>query len=420
MSRTLSWSRCAAALLLLVPACSAATTAMAQDSVNPGMMEPLAQGPGAHVYQGDAYQGDANYGAPMMDPSMGQSMGPSGPGCSCGNCDSGYCGGGCDSGCSSGGCDSGCCDMARPIRMPAYHQPFTYVYVDWIDLHMGGGDVAHAQQQNGIGGAGTVPFGDIGTLDIGYNSGVRVGGEVACNACSGVGFDYTYFTSTSDDHLDAPSIPGGGGAIGSLVHHPGAAITASEGPVDATYDVDFQLADVVYRHLWMTGRKYAVNYQVGAEFGHLQQDFSQTGIFSGGQAGTVDTSSTISFDGGGLKLGVDGVQRLCCGFFAYGKATAAALSGQFDSRYQMLNSTTDTLLARSKWEDNRVIGQLDTELGVGWANGRWRLSTGYMFSEWTNVVDTSTFIDSVQRDNYTNVRDNITFDGLVTRLECCW
>jgi hypothetical protein len=403
MSRTLPWSRCAAALLLLVPAYAAATTAIAQDSVNPGMMEPLPQGSGANVYQGDG-----NYGAPMMGSS--EMMGPSGPGCSCGNCDSG----GCDSGCSNGGC----CDTMRPIRMPAYHQPLTYMYVDWLDLHMGGGDVAHAQQQNGIGDAGTVPYGDIGTLDIGYNSGVRVGGEVACNPCSGVAFDYTYFSSTSVDHLDAPAI--NGGAVGSLVHHPGEAITASAGPVDATYDVDFQLADVVYRHLWMTGRKYVVNYQLGAEFGHLQQDFSQTGIFGGGQSGTVDTSTTISFDGGGLKAGIDGEQRLCGCFFVYGKATAAALSGQFDSRYRMFNSTTDTLLARSKWEDNRVIGQLDTELGVGWTNGRWRFSTGYMFSEWTNVVDTSAFVSAVQSNSYGNVRDNITFDGLVTRLEYSW
>ena len=86
----------------------------------------------------------------------------------------------------------------------------------------------------------------------------------------------------------------------------------------------------------------------------------------------------------------------------------------------MFNSTTDTLMARSKWQDDRVIGQLDSELGVGWTNGRWRLSAGYMFSEWTNVVDTSSFIDAVQNNDYTDVKHSLTFDGLVTRLECCW
>jgi hypothetical protein len=304
--------------------------------------------------------------------------------------------------------------------MPAYHQSLTFAYVDWIDLHVAGADVAHAQQQNGIGGAGTVPFGDIGTADIGYNSGFRVGGEVACNGCSGVEVDYTRFTSNSSDSLDPPSILGGGGAVGSLVQHPGAGLTASDGPVDATYDIDFQTADVLYRHLWRTGRKYAVNYELGAEFGHLRQAFSQTGVFSGGNSGVIDTTSTISFDGGGLKAGVDGEQCVCCGMFVYGKATASALSGEFDSRYQMFNSTTETLLARAKWQDERVVGQIDAELGIGWACGCFRLTAGYLFSEWTNVVDTSSFINAVQADNYTNVQNNIVFDGLVTRLECCW
>jgi hypothetical protein len=180
------------------------------------------------------------------------------------------------------------------------------------------------------------------------------------------------------------------------------------------------LGDIVYRRLWLTSRRYAVNYQIGAEFGHLDQDFSQTGNFGGGQSGVINTSTDISFDGGGLKAGIDGEQRLCCGFFAYGKATAAALSGRFDSHYNMFNSTTETLLARSNWQDDRVIGQLDAEIGVGWCRGCWRVSTGYMFSEWTNVVTTQSLVDAVQNDNYNNVRDNITFDGLVTRIECCW
>jgi Legionella pneumophila major outer membrane protein precursor len=407
MLRTLPRSRFAIALLLLASAVCGSTSALAQDSVNPGSMEPMPAGPDSGAVMGDGYNGYPMMGSPYQD------------GCGNGNCGGGCNSGCCDSGCYGGGCDSGCCEM-RPIRMPAYHQPMTYMYVDWLDLHVAGGDVAHAQQQNGLGGAGTVPFGDIGTLDIDFTSGVRVGGEIACNGCSGVAVDYTYFSSDTTDTIDAPTIPGGGGAVGSLVHHPGAAITASAGPVDATYGVDFQLADVVFRHVWLTGRKYVVNYSLGAEYGHLQQDFSQTGVFGGGQSGTIDTTTAISFDGGGLKAGVDGEQRLCCCFFAYGKASAAALSGRFDSHYELFNSTTETLLARSNWEDNRVIGQFDAELGVGWSRGCWRISAGYMFSEWTNIVDTSSLIDAVQADNYTGVRNSLTFDGLVTRIECCW
>src|SRR5882672_5465062 len=197
MSCILSWSRCAATLLLIVPALAAATTAIAQDSVNPGVMEPMPQSSDGNYQEGGgAYQGEANYGAPMMDSGPGCSCGNGGGNCYGGSCDSGSCGcGGCgggDGGCCNGGCDCGY--PVRPMCTSGYRQPLTFIYVDWLYLHVGGDDVAHAQQQNGIGGAGTVPFGDIGTLDSGFQSGVRVGGEIACDGCSGVEVNYTYFT----------------------------------------------------------------------------------------------------------------------------------------------------------------------------------------------------------------------------------
>jgi hypothetical protein len=43
-----------------------------------------------------------------------------------------------------------------------------------------------------------------------------------------------------------------------------------------------------------------------------------------------------------------------------------------------------------------------------------------MFSHWMNAVTTPEFIDAVQADNYTDVEDTITFDGVVTRVEVLW
>lgn len=315
------------------------------------------------------------------------------------------------------GCASDCCD---PISCgPCRRVPCVTGYVDWLYLQVTDADVSHAQQQNGIGGAGTVPFGDIGTVEQDFNSGVRTGITFACDECSSIGASYTYFESDAFNSLNPPFIEGGGGAVGSLVHHPGAAITASSGPVDAIYDVDFQLADLVYRHVWLQNNCYSLHYLVGAQFGHLEQEFAQSGIFSGGSAGTIDTYTDIDFDGGGLKVGVDGERRIGGGFLAYGRLTAAALSGRFRSQYDMINSTTDVLLAQANWDDDRVISQVEYELGIGWTNSSecFRVSAGYMFSHWGNVVTTSELIDAVQADNYTDVGDTISFDGLVMRVE---
>lgn len=322
----------------------------------------------------------------------------------------------------------GCCDCSDcsdacacgPSMCGTWQRtPCVTGYVDWLYLQVTDADVAHAQQQNGIGGSGTVPFGEIGTVDQDFNSGIRTGFTLACNECSQIGASYTYFESDSTDRLSPPFIPGGGGAIGSLVHHPGAAITASAGPVVADYEVDFQLADLTYRHVLVQGCNYSLHYLVGAQFGHLDQEFRQSGVFSGGSTGTIDTTTDIKFDGGGLKVGLDGERRIGCGFLAYGRLTAAALSGRFRSHYDLLNSSTDVLLAEADWRDDRVISQVEYELGVGWSNASdcFRVSAGYMFSHWGNVVTTPEFIDAVQAGNYTDVGDTLSFDGLVTRME---
>ena len=374
---------------------------------------PSMYGPQDEVYDGYSHNGGAG---------CGDACG-SGYGCGCGDqCGSGY-GGGYGSGCydCSDSGYSGCCDGCYDDMCGGgYCGPTSSVYVDWLYLRPRGADVTHAQQQNGIGGAGTVPFGRIGSVEPDNDCGVRGGLNLACGPCSSVMVSYTFFETDAFDVVEPPAITGGGGAVGSLVHHPGAAITASVGPVAATYEIDYQLADILYRGAISSGPCHSVNYLVGLQYGDLEQGFRQNGVFGGGQSGVIDTASEIYFDGGGLKAGFDADRRLDGGFSVYGRLTGAVMSGQFNNRYTMVNSTTETLLAQAHWRDNRVVAQVEYELGIGWTcpSQRWRIASGYMFSHWMNVVTTETFIDAVQADNYTDVDDTLTFDGFVTRLEC--
>jgi hypothetical protein len=161
---------------------------------------------------------------------------------------------------------------------------------------------------------------------------------------------------------------------------------------------------------------------VGVQYGNLDQVFTQTGVFGGGSGGTIDTTSTIDFDGGGLKAGIDLERNIHCGFSVYGRLTGAMMSGRFSSRYTMFNSTTEILLAQANWKDDRIVPNVEYELGIGWTSpsDRCRFTTGYMYSHWMNTVSTSEFIDAVQADNYVDVEDTLSFDGFVTRLECRW
>ena len=94
------------------------------------------------------------------------------------------------------------------------------VFGEFLYLHVTDADVAHAQQQNGVGGAGTVPFGRIGTVDPDHEPGFRAGFNIACSNCSSIVGSYSYYESQAIDLLVPPVITGGGGAVSSLVHHP--------------------------------------------------------------------------------------------------------------------------------------------------------------------------------------------------------
>ena len=335
--------------------------------------------------------------------------------------------------CAGQPCPQGCPPYAAPMMYmapqpcpPVVVQPPPPPPVRWtlfgeaMWLHPTGIDMAHAQQQNGIGGAGTVPFGEIGVLDPAYDIGFRLGGEVEFTPCSAIFAQYGFFENTTTSSLEAPDIPGGGGAVGSLVHHPGAAITASAGPVDAMYDIEFQLADAAYRQILVRDNLRKVSVFAGGRFAQLDQFFMQEGVFSGGQFGVIDTSSMIEFKGGGPMAGIDAEQKIGVGNFSvYGRALVAAITGVFENHYRMVNRSTETLLAESMWNDDRIVPMLDYELGIAWTGpqGHLRLSIGYMASHWFNAVTTPQFIDAVQADNYVDLGDTISFDGAVGRVQ---
>ncbi len=343
--------------------------------------------------------------------------------CQSGTCESGYCDIGgcetayCDDGCCDTGCSGSCCGCSP---WWAHKSSFSG---EFLYLHTTDADVAYAQQQNGIGGAGTVPFGRIGSLAPHHEPGFRAGVTKAFSDSSSLVMSYSFFESDSIDALEPPVIPGGGGAVGSLVHHPGAAITASAGPVNAAYDVDFQLADISYRSVLKANDCYAINWSVGGRYGSLTQDFRQLGIYTGAVGGTIETRSNVDFDGGGLRFGLDGERRLgCSGFSVYSRGNVSTLSGRFHADYYLNNNTTDVLLALADWEDDRIITLLDLEAGLSWTGeqGKWRASAGYLASFWFNTVTTSEFINTVQANSYDGVDDTLKFEGLTARIERRW
>lgn len=261
-------------------------------------------------------------------------------------------------------------------------------------------------------GVAPIQVGPVGVVDPDYTTAFRVGGTWACDECSSVVFTYTRFDTTTTDAqtIDAPLV------LRPLVLHPGTANAGSDFlDANARLGIDLNLGDVDFRAVWDAGDLWVINYLVGARYARLNQDFDAT--FD--STGTVDRLLTnLNFDGGGIRVGLDGERHSGCGAFIYGKATASFVGGEFRGRYQQ-SSDVDPAIVDTSWKAGRLVSILDLELGAGWQSpcGHWRLTAGYVVSSWFNTVTTDQWIQAVQQNSFTNLGGTMTFDGLVGRVE---
>jgi len=257
-----------------------------------------------------------------------------------------------------------------------------------------------------------IQVGPVGVVDPDYTPAYRVGGTWALDECSSVVLTYTRFETTTSDAqtIDAPFV------LRSLVLHPGT-LNAGADFLDANANlgIDLHLADVDFRAVWDAGDLWVINYLLGARYANLNQDFN--GTFT--STGSVDTLATnVNFDGGGIRVGLDGERHSGCGLLLYGRANASFVGGEFRGRYTQANDLTGTIVDTS-WKSGRLVSILDLEIGAGWqnCNGRLRLSCGYVVSSWFNAVTSNEWIQSVQTNNFEGLGDTMTFDGLVGRVE---
>jgi hypothetical protein len=342
----------------------------------------------------------------------GNGFGAGGGGCASGGCDAAY-NGGCE-----GGCGGECATCAGPCMCTPWWAHRTGLFGQYLYLHPTGIDMAHAIQQNGVGGAGTTPEGRVGVVHQDYTSAFRAGFVVALGPCASVEAAYTRFEAHNADSISAPDVLGG--TVASLVLHPQSVNAGSTSSlVDATNDIDFELVDVDYRRMFAGGCRFKLDYSVGARYAKLSQNFLQVGEFAP-PTGTIQTTTDIAFEGGGLRTGLDGMQRLggsCFGL--YGKGFISLIFGRFNSDYNQFDLTTQSVQAASNWRDQRVVPILEYEVGVNWTSpgGHWRSSIGYYTAFWFNTIATPEYVQAVQNADFVDLGETIAFDGLVTRLE---
>jgi hypothetical protein len=183
------------------------------------------------------------------------------------------------------------------------------------------------------------------------------------------------------------------------------------------------MVDVDYKGLFAYCCDYRVGYVIGVRYAQLEQDFAS--LFS--DIGTQYVFTNVDFHGAGLRLGIEG-ERYGRNrqWFGYGRGMLNFVGGEFSATYDYYDVFEDAAPVSTSWKASRLVTIADFEIGIGWQNycGNLRLSAGYMYSLWFNVVKTQEWINAVQQNNFADPSDNfggyLTFDGLTAKVEYLW
>ena len=313
-----------------------------------------------------------------------------------------------------GDCD-GCADKGCPTCCAGWCHK-VIVFGEFLHLRPRSSEVAYAVEVNSAVAPPTpaVQIGPVGVADMDYQPGYRIGVGFILDPCSSMTLQWARLEASTFDEIERQQTVNSD--IISLLVHPSTQ-AANDGAefASAAWDIEFDLADLDYRELYSYSPLHEVRWLVGVRYARLEQQLAHRTDILGDQTVMTD----IDFEGGGLRLGLEGERfarhhRL----FVYGKGHASFVAGRFTADYAQ-GRAFDRSVVDTSWEAGRIVPILDLEAGFGWESkcGNWRLTAGYVFSGWYNTVKTDRWIDAVRRNNFVGLDDSLTFDGLVTRLE---
>lgn len=328
------------------------------------------------------------------------------------------------SACTTGGCaDRACADEVCAQRCGLAVRFFgEYLYLRCRDA-----EVPYAVETNsalppfpGDGPSTPIQTSPVAIVDPDYSSGFRAGFGIGLDQCSEIVATFTMYESGTDDFIALGPVDIR--QIESMVVHPSTADVGTGTDFAAAHlDISFDLIDLDYRRTIRQNCQSDLSALVGIRYGKLEQRFTSR-LTDDLDAANNDTEwlTDIDFTGVGLKLGLEGEHyssRFPLVFYARGMASL--LAGEFSAIYEQTVQNNSNLGVDTGWKAGRIVPTFDLEVGGGLCvlGGRLRATAGYVFSAWTNVVETQNYIHAVQLNNYQDMSSTITFDGVVCRVE---
>lgn len=347
----------------------------------------------------------------------GWSMGPGGCGCEDGSCSS---------------CDLGCCDECSYGGTGGFFssclggQPRWYFIADYLYVRASFSEaIAYLEQNDDL----PTPTDTFHELNFQHESSYRIGGGFRLGCCDEeIRFMFTRLSSYAQDFApNGVTVPYEAGNEGG-----GTIINAD---VDVkSFDLDFrktiplggpaccECSDCCDPCCGPSCPAWDITWSGGVRFADVNWYRNYNGLDEDLQS-SRDATSTLSFDGGGPRFGLEGrryfgQQRWCS---AYVKGDISILLGQMHQQIQRIDQnefiTTQTAQGR------RIIPVTEIEAGLTTQLTRSAfISAGYLFSAWHDLGFRDQFDFSavtLLEDEYDDA-NILGFDGFFARLEFGW
>lgn len=287
-------------------------------------------------------------------------------------------------------------------------------YGDFLYLRVRDAEVAFAVPVDGPIVAAPTPrveVGPVAVADMDYQPGFRAGLAIAANDCTQFTVEYSFFEAGTTESLSV----GNPFVLESLVQHPSVQnVGANFRQAIGQYDISFDMIDVALHRLLSYSESHQFGVALGLRYGQIEQTFQAD--FSIG--GTENVTTDIDFYGVGVRGGLEYEQYLGCRMLVYAKGYGSLVPGEARASY-LQSQSFDSRVVNTSWKAGRLMTMWDLELGLGISSKckNYRATAGYVFSAWTNLVQTDEWIRGVHTNDFIGMDGTTTLDGLVARIE---
>lgn len=306
-------------------------------------------------------------------------------------------------------CDPSSLDNVRASHRTGISGTFLYLQPQTLDIPF-------AIPVDGFGGL-AVPTGPTLFVDPSHHPGFRIGLSDNRTSDSSTSADFWHYQSQARSD---GSLPGGTDVFNALLVHPNTTSVAGDSlSAAANFDIDFIIVDAHYRTTLHETDLFAIDLTAGARYARIEQDLHA--IYS--ILGTTNVTTDLSFDGVGPRIGLEFERPFDSDRFQlFIRGYGSMLLGRVTANFSQTNALIGGVQATTSMSDNRFIPTTELEIGLDWhsSNGNWRLSGGYYIATYHNALTTGRFIQGVQNHDLYKLEEDVTFSGLMARIEVHW